>query len=100
VEWIDGYLRGHAGLRWYFRFVFIPDETMIQTMMGNSPFRERITAETLTYIDWERPNPKYPRTLEEDDFGRVRESGKLLARKIDPVRSAGLLARLDRELLG
>jgi hypothetical protein len=100
VEWIDHYLREHPGLGWYFRFVFIPDEAMIQTMMANSPFRERISEETLTYIDWERPNPKYPRTLEDDeDFARARKSGKLFARKMDPVRSKGLLARLDREVL-
>jgi hypothetical protein len=101
VEWVDGYVRGHAGLRRFFRFVFIPDESMIQSMVGNSPFRERIAAETLTYIDWEQPNPKYPRTLEDDgDFERVRASGKLFARKMDPVRSARLLERVDRELLG
>ena len=72
---------------------------MVQTMMGNSPFAERISDETLTYIDWERPNPKYPRTLNEEDFERVRVSGKLWARKCHPERSAGFLERVDRELL-
>ena len=100
IVWLDRYVRQHAGLGWYFRLVFIPDEAMIQSMMANSPFAGRISDETLTYIDWDRPNPKYPRTLDDEDLERLRASGKLFARKMHPERSRELMDRIDRELLG
>ncbi len=98
LEWVDQYLLEHASLGRYFAFVFIPDESMIQTMIGNSPFRDHISTE-LHYIDWERPNPRAPRTLDEDDFERLKHSPKLMARKLHPERSARLLRRIDDELL-
>lgn len=98
--WIERTLREEPRVARYFRHTFIPDEAMFQTMLANSPFAERISGEALHYIDWERPNPKYPRTLDEDDFERVAAAPMLFARKLHPERSAGLLARVDRELLG
>ena len=72
---------------------------MMQTMMANSPFGDRL-APDLHYIDWERPNPKSPRTLVEEDFDRVVSSSKLMARKLDPLASRALLRRIDEEILG
>lgn len=100
LVWIDRYRSSHPALERYFRFVFIPDEAMIQTMLANSPFREKIDGTAIHYIDWERPNPKPPRTLDEEDFERLRESVCLFARKMHPEMSAALLDRVDRELLG
>jgi len=100
VEWVDSYRRSHPALERYFRFVFIPDEAMIQTMLANSPFRERIDGTAIHYIDWERPNPKLPRTLDEEDFERLRGSACLFARKMHPEMSATLLERVDADLLG
>ena len=98
VEWVDGYVRDNPGVERYFRNTFIPDEAMIQTLVANSPFAGRISAETLTYIDWERPNPKYPRTLDAEDVGRVIGSGKLFARKVHPEVSKEWMDGVDREL--
>lgn len=99
LTWIDRYRRDHPEIERYFRSVFIPDEAMMQTMMANSPFCDRL-APDLHYLDWERPNPKSPRTLVDEDFGRVMESSKLMARKLDPVASRVLLRRIDDEILG
>jgi hypothetical protein len=97
--WVLQTLRESPRVTRYFRHTFIPDEAMFQTMLANSPFAERMSAETLHYIDWERPNPKYPRTLEEEDFDRLAASSALFARKMHPQRSAGLLERVDSQLL-
>ena len=97
--WVSGMLRKEPRIARYFRHTFIPDEAMFQTMLANSPFAGRVSAEPLHYIDWERPNPKYPRTLDDGDFQRVAASPMLFARKMHPERSAGLLERVDRELL-
>jgi len=84
----------------YFRHVFIPDESLFQTVIANEPrFSSRIVCNDLRHIDWERPNPKYPRTLDMEDLERLRVSSKLFARKFERVRSGELLDTVDTELL-
>ena len=84
----------------YFRHVFIPDESLFQTVIANETrFSGRIVNNDLRHIDWDRPNPKYPRTLDMEDFERLRDSPKLFARKFEIERSRDLLDRVDAELL-
>jgi len=98
LAWMWSYVRQHPAIVRYFRFVFIPDESMVQTLVANSPFRDKI-AQDLHYIDWERPNPGSPRTLDDEDFDRLASSSRLMARKLHPEKSSRLLDRIDRELL-
>ncbi len=98
--WVEATLREKPVVARYFRHTFISDEAMFQTMMANSPFASRVSGQALHYIDWERPNPKYPRTLDEEDFARLAAAPMLFARKMHPERSAALLEGVDRELLG
>lgn len=46
----------------FFKHTLVPDEAFFQTIIGNSPFKDK-TAASLTYTDWEVPNP--PATIEE-----------------------------------
>lgn len=46
----------------FFRHSLVPDEAFFQTIIGNSPFRDR-TAFCLTYTDWQVPVP--PANIEE-----------------------------------
>ncbi len=96
----------------WFRFARSPDEMFFQTAIkstSRAPFiaLDNTTASVFTgepnrqalhYVDWARPNPALPRTLECDDFEAVRNSTALFARKFDAVRSARLLERIDRHL--
>lgn len=99
ILYLDNFLQRNPGFVRFFRHVLIPDESMFQSILSNSAFADRIVNNDLRHIDWERPNPKYPRTLEEEDFDILRTSPKLFARKFDPERSGELLARVDKELL-
>lgn len=42
---------------------FIPDESFMQTILGNSPLRERIVQDDLRFAIWDRPHPPYPALL-------------------------------------
>jgi hypothetical protein len=95
---IDSTLRANPSVLRYFRRVFIPDEVFFQTMTGNSPFGVALDP-PVHYVDWNRPNPNTPRTLDVSDFDRLCVSTKLFARKIDSDRSVALLDLIDRELL-
>lgn len=87
-----------------------PDEFVIQTLLCDSPLRTTlaggprddtgisVTEENkvnLHYIDWS-PQREDPAILVESDLERIRLSRKYFARKVDGVRSAGLLDALDR----
>ena len=100
LAYIDDFAGRRPGAFGYFRNVFIPDESIIQTIVSNSPFGERVISDDLRYVDWERPNPKYPRTLDVTDFERIRASDKPFARKFDMRRDGDILDLIDRELLG
>lgn len=96
-------------LRAFFRWTRSPDEMLVQTILKASPFASAIaidatrpgappapgTLHATHYVDWDRPNPDAPRTLDLEDVDRLAASEALFARKIDPVRSAALLDRLD-----
>ncbi|MCL8485463.1 MULTISPECIES: beta-1,6-N-acetylglucosaminyltransferase [Bradyrhizobium] len=97
VAYVDSFVRQNPAYVRYFKTVFIPDESFFQSLLSNSPFRDRIVSDDLRYADWERPNPLYPRTLDIDDAERLRASPKLFARKFDE-RSLALLDLIDREI--
>jgi hypothetical protein len=85
------------GLLRFFRRVACPDEMFFQTLVMNSPFRERVLGSNLRYVQWPEHGARNPEVLDEGDFERIAASRAHFCRKLDSVASAGLLARL-REL--
>lgn len=63
-----------------FGFGLCADELFLQTVIMESPFRNRIVNDCLRYIDWERGKP-YIFSIE--DYERLLSCGKLFARKFD-----------------
>jgi core-2/I-Branching enzyme len=93
------FLREHPSFVRFFKFVFIPDESLFHSALSNSRFKDTIVNDDLRYIDWEHPNPNCPRTLDASDFLALQASPKLFARKFDPGCSGDLIDRIDRELI-
>jgi hypothetical protein len=94
---VDHFIRNSPSYWRYFRTVFIPDESFFQSIISNSPYRNRIVSDDLRYADWQNPNPSYPRTLDTEDFEKLMSSPKLFARKFD-ARSQKLLTLIDTEI--
>jgi hypothetical protein len=82
----------------FFARVRAADELFIQTVLLNSPVRERVANETIHYIQW--PGGSHPATFGREDFPQLAASGKLFARKFDTQVDADILDLIDRELLG
>ena len=68
------------GLVRFFRHVWIPDETFFQTILANSPLRDRLVNDDIHYAEWvpHRPNPNWIA-----DPTAALASGKWFARKFD-----------------
>ena len=97
--YIDDYLTKNPKVLRFFRNVSVPDESLFQTLVYNSPFQPQVLSDDLHYADWERPNPNYPRILDESDLERIRTSNKLFARKFDIARDRRILDLIDEEIL-
>ncbi|MBO6112388.1 MAG: glycosyltransferase [Lachnospiraceae bacterium] len=77
---------------------YIPEEFFFQTIFMNSPeWRDKIVKNNMRYNDWtERDgDSSVPVTLDERDYEKIKSSGKWFARKVDSLKSDGLLYLLD-----
>ena len=94
VRYVDEFVRTHPDYVRFFEHVRIPDEIFFHTIVMNSPFRDRVSADDLRYIDWSEAGDS-PRVLTLADYGKLVDSGKLFARKFDPAVDGTVLDRLD-----
>lgn len=100
VAFVRAFLDSNPAYRRFFRRTRVPDEHFFQTLLLNSACRKDIIPKTLTYSDWRPWSGGGPRILTMEDFERLKASDCLFARKFDPGVDAGVLDRIDRELLG
>lgn len=98
VEYIYNFLNTPKGKEYvnYFKYVDGPDEMFFQTLLLNSPLKDRIVNDNLFFIDWENPNPTRPRVFEACDFERLANSPKLFARKFNATRDSEIFDLLDQ----
>lgn len=82
------------GLVRFFGRVACPDEMFFQTLVMNSPFRERVLGSNFRYVQWPESGSRNPKVLDEGDFERIAASRAHFCRKLDSRASAGLMPRL------
>ena len=76
-----------------FRNTRCADEIVLQTLLLNSRFRDRVENTPLCFVDWQT-GPEYPRTFTLDDFPRLLESGAYFARKFDSTKDPGVIRQV------
>jgi hypothetical protein len=89
--------RQHPALRRFFKFTWGSDEFLIQTILMNSDYREKVTMDNLHYIDW-TAGLEHPKTFGPEDVDTLLLSGKLFARKFDMAQGA-VMDLLDEKAL-
>jgi hypothetical protein len=87
-------VESEPGLLRFFRRVACPDEMFFQTLVMNSPFRERVLGSNFRYVQWPENGARNPKVLDEGDFEGIAASQAHFCRKLDSRASAGLLPRL------
>jgi hypothetical protein len=93
IEYVEKYIEGHPQVVKFFQYTRIPEEMFFQTILLNSPLRHTIVNDDLRYIAWTRS--RHPTILRSDDYEKVRDSGKLFARKFDQTIDAAILDMID-----
>jgi hypothetical protein len=100
MDYVSEYLDTQAGqdmLR-FFQHTWGAGELFFQTILMNSPLADGIVNEDLWEIEWPT-GLSSPITFTGEHFERLRDSDKLFARKFDEGIDAGILDRIDKEIL-
>ncbi len=96
----------------FYRRSWIPDEMFIPTAVMNSPARDGVANESLSYIRWSQPGSRHPDLLHAGDIEALAAAAaggsdvgghgrrKLFARKVDAEAEPRLLDLIDARLLG
>ena len=74
----------------YFKYVFASDESFFQTIIGNSPFADKITNNNLRHIEFEK-NSFNPKVITTNDKEKILTSSAFFARKFDFKQSREII---------
>jgi hypothetical protein len=91
------YLDNNPNVKAFYKRTFAPNEMMWQTILMNSPFKDRIVNDNMRYIEFIR---SHPRILTKKDYSTLKNSGRLFARKFDSDVDREILDIIDREMIG
>jgi hypothetical protein len=96
AEYVYQFLRKQPAYGRFFQYVNVPDEIFFQTIVMNSPFRERVVNDDLRFVDWRNPAVAGgPAVLGAEDFSKLAASPELFARKFDITKDAEILELID-----
>jgi hypothetical protein len=98
MEHIWYFVRNHPEFVRYFREVIYPDEMMLHTILGNSPFQPETGNNYLHFMKW-IAGP-HPAVLTEEDLPLLQSTDKCFARKFDESVDPRVLDAIDRHILG
>jgi len=97
-EYIMDFNRKNPNFYRYFRFVWVPEEVYIQTLIYNSPFQSKVVKDNFRYIDWSE-RKAHPKNLLTSDYQAMVDSGKIMARKFDIFLDSKIIDLLDQNLV-
>jgi hypothetical protein len=96
VKWINEFTKQNPKFVNSFNYTFCTDEMFFQTLILNSPFKDKVVNEHLRYIDWDNIDAYHPRILTRNDFEKIKQSKKLFARKFDLTIDQDILDLIDQ----
>jgi hypothetical protein len=83
LEYVINYTERNPSLLRRLRFTFRADEIYFQTILMNSPLKDKVVNNNLRFVDWTKRNGSFPANLNESDFQTLVDSDKIFARKFD-----------------
>lgn len=98
IEYILQYVQANEWWIRYFKHAWVPDELFFQTILLNSPYRDRLVNDNLRFIQWTNRQPS-PDILTAKDFPSFSTTAKLFARKFDATIDASVLDMIDSQFL-
>jgi hypothetical protein len=94
AKYVIDYLNNHDNVKRYFRMSFAPDEFFFQTILMNSPLKDKVINDNLRYIDFSLGGT-HPKVLTVKDADRMINSKNFFARKFNQETDGIVLNYLD-----
>ncbi len=95
IEYLLQYIREKTWISRFFKLTWAPDEIIFQTILYNSPFRDKMVNDNLLFLDWSRGGAN-PKQLNMNDAEQLSKSDKLFARKFNMDKDSKILDYLDK----
>lgn len=95
AKYVVDYIHDNPKIRKFFRLTWGSDEIAIQTILYNSPFKDKIVNNNYRYIDWSEEKAS-PKTLNMADAETMINSSCLFARKFDLASEPAVFDYLDK----
>jgi len=92
---VYNFVHQHPEYVTFFRYVFVSDEILVQSIIGNANFGSEIHNDTLHFVEWLRPGA----TLYTSDKENIFSTHFLFARKFDATVDENIMDIIDREIL-
>lgn len=83
VEYCLDYVDKHPEYEKFFSTSFCSDEAFFQTIIMNSPLKDKVVSDNHRYVLWTSKHGSYPAILDIDDVSSVQTGNYHFARKID-----------------
>lgn len=96
-DWMENYLKAHPEYIRFYRNVNCPDENFFQTLVMNSPYKDK-REDYLHYVDWSKSGNN-PKVLKIEDLENLMASDKLMARKFDVDVDRNIIIKLKEQIL-
>lgn len=99
LEYVFTFLNEHKNWLKLFQTSAFPDESIFQTILCNSKYKEKIINNNHRYIDWKHKYKNGPKFLDVTDYDKIKKTNCHFARKIDKNISKELIIKLKKELI-
>ena len=96
VSYVVEFVKNNPNVKSFFKRTFAPSELIFQTILLNSPFRDRVVNDNKRYQEFEEA---HPRTLTKNDYQMLKKSEKLFARKFNPAVDKEIMDMIDRDII-
>jgi len=98
IEYIVTYLKDNPSFLKHFKWSRCADEMIAQTLILNSPFKEKVVNDDLRFVDW-ATGPEFPKILRAADHERMAQAEtKFFGRKFDEKVDAAIIETIYREI--
>lgn len=97
AQYVLDYMKTHKSFLRSLKTCLIPEEFFFQTLLVNSPLRDKLVNDNLRYMDWQFRDGISPCVLNETDYETIKQSGKLIMRKVS-AKSEKLIEMLHEKV--
>lgn len=97
LEYLIAYWDSHENVRKVFETGYCPDEFWVQTILEDSPYKDKIERNNHRYVVFEKKHGSYPAILDMGDYEQIATGDYHFMRKIVPQYSQEIVEKLERD---